>query len=72
MVNTGGGLFRDTEAALEHLWVLVMNESGEISTIVKNEVEGFAVLEGGELLFETPVVLLLGLAFPGKSMMLLG
>lgn len=42
MVNTSGGLLGDTIAALEHLWVFVVDESGEIPTIVKNEVEGFS------------------------------
>jgi hypothetical protein len=43
-----------------------VNESSKISTVIENEVQGFAVLEGGELLLEAPVVLLLGLALPGK------
>lgn len=66
-MNTSGGLLGDTEAALEHLWVFVVDESSKISTIIENKVEGLAVLEGGELLLEAPLVFLFGLALPGKA-----
>ena len=42
MVDTSGGLFGDTVAVFEHLWVFVVDESGEITTVVKNEVQVFS------------------------------
>jgi hypothetical protein len=59
VVDTGGGLLRDTVAVLEHLRVLLVDERGEVTTIVEDEVEALAVLEGSELLLEAPLVLLL-------------
>lgn len=67
MVDTGGGLLGQTETVIELLGVLLVNQSGQISTVVKNHVELLAVLEGLELLLNAPVVLLLGLALPGKD-----
>jgi hypothetical protein len=67
VVNTGGGLLGDTEAVLEHLGVLGVDEGGEITTVVKDEVELLAILEGLELLVEAPLVLLLGLTLPGEA-----
>lgn len=67
MVNTRGGLLGDTVAVLEHLGVLVVDEGGQVTTIVENEVQLLAILEGNQLLLQTPVVLLLGLALPGKD-----
>lgn len=67
VVNTGGGLLRDTVAVLEHLWVLLVDKSGQISTIVEDDVEGLAVLEGNQLLLQAPLVLLLGLTLPGED-----
>jgi hypothetical protein len=55
VVNTSGSLLRDTVTALEHLWVLVVNESSEITTIIKNKVKTLVVLEGNKLLLETPL-----------------
>lgn len=67
MVDTSGGLLGDTEAVREHLWVFVVDKSSKISTIIEDKVEGLAILEGGELLLEAPLVFLLGLALPGKA-----
>ena len=67
VVNTGGGLLRDTVAVLEHLRVLLVDKGGEVTTIVEDQVEGLVVLEGNKLLLEAPLVLLLGLALPGKD-----
>jgi len=67
VVDTGSGLLGDTEAALEHLGVLVVNEAGEVTAVVEDKVESLAILEGLELLLETPVVLLLGLTLPGED-----
>lgn len=67
VVYTGGGLFRDTVAVLEHLGVLVVDEGGQVTTIIEDEVELLAILEGNKLLLETPVVLLLSLALPSED-----
>jgi len=67
VVDTGSGLLRHAVAVLEHLGVLGVKEGGEVTTIVEDHVELLAVLEGKELLLETPVVLLLGLTLPGED-----
>lgn len=64
VVNTSGSLLRDTVAALEHLWVLGVHESSEITTVVENQVERLARWESLQLLLQAPLVLLLGLALP--------
>lgn len=67
VVDTSGGLLRDTVATLEHLWVLVVDESSEVSTVIEDQVEWLAGWESLELLLETPLVLLLGLTLPGEA-----
>lgn len=67
VVDTGGGLLRNTVAVLEHLRVLLVDESGKITTIVEDQVEALAILEGSELLLETPLVFLLSLTLPGED-----
>lgn len=67
VVDTSGGLLRDTIAALEHLGVFGVDEAGQVATVVKDQVELGSVLEGKQLLLEAPVVFLLGLALPGKN-----
>lgn len=67
VVDTSGGLLRDTEAVLELLGVLGVDQGGQVTTVVEDQVQLLAVLEGNELLLETPVVLLLGLALPGED-----
>lgn len=67
VVDTSGGLLGDTVAVLELLGVLVVDKVGQVTTVVEDQVELLAVLEGGQLLLEAPVVLLLGLALPGKD-----
>jgi hypothetical protein len=71
VVDTGGGLLGDTVAALEHLRVLAVDESGQITTIVEDEVELLAILESVELLLQAPLVLFLGLTLPGEAIMIL-
>jgi hypothetical protein len=44
-----------------------MNQSREIASIIKDHVQGFAILECGQSLFNTPEVFLLSFAFPGKD-----
>lgn len=67
VVHTGGGLLGETVAALEDIGELVVDESGKISTVIEDQVEGLARGESVELLLEAPVVLLLGLALPGED-----
>lgn len=67
VVDTGGGLLRDTIAVLEHLWVLLVDEGGQVTTVVKDEVELLSVLEGNQLLLKAPLVLFLGLTLPGEA-----
>lgn len=42
-----------------------MDERGEVTSVVEDEVEGLALGEGGKGLLNAPEVLLLGLALPG-------
>ena len=67
VVDTSGGLFRDTVAVLEHLGILLVDEGSEVTAVVKDQVQRLAVLEGCELLLEAPLVFLLGLALPGEN-----
>lgn len=68
VVDTSGGLLGDTVAVLEHLRVLLVDESGQVTTVIKDQVESLVVLECGELLLDTPGVLFLGLTLPGEAM----
>lgn len=65
MVDTGGGLLRDTLDVLEVLGVLLVDHGGKVTSVVKDEVERLAAGEGSEGLLNAPVVLLVGLALPG-------
>jgi hypothetical protein len=67
VVNTGGGLLGDTVAALQHLGVLLVNESSEISTVIEDQVQALAILERNELLLQAPLVLLLSLSLPRED-----
>ena len=67
VVDTGGGLLRDTVAALELVGELGVDEGSQVTTVIKDEVQLLVVLEGGELLLKAPVVLFLGLALPGED-----
>lgn len=44
-----------------------MNESGKISSIIENHVEGLSAGESGQSLLDAPGVLFLGLPLPGKD-----
>jgi hypothetical protein len=67
VVDTGGGLLGDTVAVLEHLGVLGVDEGGQVTTVVEDEVELLVILEGEQLLLKAPLVLLLGLTLPGEA-----
>ena len=44
-----------------------VDKGSEVTTIVKDQVELLATLEGGELLLQAPVVFLFSLSLPGKA-----
>ena len=44
-----------------------MNQVCEIASIVKDHVQGIAILESGQSLFNTPDVFLLSFALPGEN-----
>ena len=67
VVDTGGGLLRDTVAVLEHLRVLLVDEGSEVATVVEDQVQALAILESSELLLKAPLVFLLSLALPGED-----
>ena len=67
VVDTSGGLLRDTVDAVEVLGELLVNEGGEVTSVVEDHVEGLAVGEGGKGLLDAPEVLLLGLTLPGED-----
>ena len=67
VVYAGGGLLGNTVTVLEHLWVLLVDESGQVTTIIEDDVEGLVVLESNQLLLQAPLVLLLGLTLPGEN-----
>ena len=67
VVDTSGGLLGKTVAVLELLRVLLVDEGGQVTTVIEDEVELLAILEGGELLLQAPVVLFIGLTLPGEA-----
>ncbi|KAH3668817.1 hypothetical protein OGAPHI_002572 [Ogataea philodendri] len=67
VVDTSGGLLRKSETVLQHIWVLLVDKGGQVSTIVQDQVELLVVLESKQLLLNTPQVLLLGLTLPGEN-----
>ena len=67
MVDTGGGLLGDTLDVVKVLGVLVVNQVGQISSVVEDHVQWLSIWEGAEGLLNTPVVLLLGLSLPGED-----
>jgi hypothetical protein len=67
VVDTSSGLLGKTVAVLKLLWVLLVNEGGQVTTVVQDHVQLLAILEGVELLLNAPDVLLLGLTLPGED-----
>jgi hypothetical protein len=51
----------------EELRVLLVDHVGQITAIVEDHVERFAIGESSERLLDTPVILLLGLALPSVN-----
>jgi hypothetical protein len=44
-----------------------VDERGQVTTVVEDEVELLAILEGAQLLVQAPLVLLLSLTLPGEA-----
>ena len=66
-MNARGRLLRQAEDAIgpvEHLGVLLVNDSGEVAAVVEQEIRSLAAFERAKLLLNAPVVLLLGLPLP--------
>ena len=63
VVHSCGGLLADALDSLQVLWVLLVDEVGQVTAIVQDHVEGLAILED-ERLLDAPQVLLLCLALP--------
>ena len=66
VVNAGCGFLGDAFNLVEHLGITVVDDVGEVSTVVQDHVGNLTVFEGLELLLDAPVVLFFGLAFPGE------
>ena len=47
--------------------MLIVNQGSEVSTVIENQVEMLAILEGKELLFQAPIVFFFGLSLPRKA-----
>lgn len=67
MMDTSGGLLGDTKAVIEKFGVLVVDEGSKIPTVIEDQVQLLAILEGKELLLQTPIILLLRLTLPGEA-----
>lgn len=67
VVDTGGGFLGKTVTAFQHFWVLVVDHLGQVTTVIQDQVELTGVLEGEQLLFDTPFVLFFGFTLPGKD-----
>jgi hypothetical protein len=44
-----------------------VDEGGQVTTVVEDEVELLVILESEQLLLKAPLVLLLGLTLPGEA-----
>ncbi|KAH3687522.1 hypothetical protein WICPIJ_001484 [Wickerhamomyces pijperi] len=67
VVDTGGGFFRQTETVVKHFWVLFVNQGGQVTTVIQDQVQLLTVLEGEQLLFDTPQVFFFGFTLPGVN-----
>jgi len=63
VVDSGGGFFRQSSDSLQKLWVLCVDEVGQVTSIVKDHVQGFAIGEVYSLL-DTPDVFFVSLSLP--------
>merc|ERR1719312_2223175 len=64
VVDTSGGLLRETLDVSEVLGILLVDEVGEVTSVIEDHVEGLAVREDDSLL-DAPDVLLISLTLPG-------
>jgi hypothetical protein len=67
VVDTSGGLFGETIDASEELRVFVVDEGGEVTTVVEDHVQRLAIGETLDGLVNTPEVFLFGLTLPGED-----
>lgn len=65
VVNTGGGLLRDTLDSRQQLGELFVDHVGQVTSVIQDHVEGLAFGESLQGLLNAPKVFLLGLALPG-------
>ena len=67
MVDTSGCLLGETLDTREEFGVFLVNEGGEVTTVVKDQVQRLATGETLDGLFDTPEVFFLCLALPGED-----
>ncbi|MCY1172796.1 hypothetical protein D9M73_129400 [compost metagenome] len=65
-VNAGGGFFGHAVDAVQNLWVLLVQQLGQVTAVVEDHVgiPWRAILEDG--LLQAPLVLFFGFTFPGE------
>ncbi|MNM26193.1 hypothetical protein D3C81_366530 [compost metagenome] len=65
-VHAGGGFFGHAVNAVQYLWVLLVQQLGQVAAVVEDHVgvPWLAILEDG--LLQAPLVLFFGFAFPGE------
>lgn len=51
----------------QELGVFVVNQTGQVATVVQDHVEGFTIFEGKESLFNAPNVFFVSFTFPSKD-----
>ena len=56
VVHPSRGLFRQTLDVLEQLGVLLMDEIGEVATVVEDHVKGLTVLKPIDGLLNAPII----------------
>lgn len=67
VVDTGGGLLGDTVDTTQKLGVLVVDQPGQVTSVVQDHVQSLTFGEGLQGLVDTPKVLLLGFTLPGED-----
>ncbi|MFO1023148.1 MAG: hypothetical protein U0903_21020 [Planctomycetales bacterium] len=65
-VDAGGGFFADAAEILEDFGIAVVDDGGEVSAVIEDHVEGFAVRPENGLL-DAPFVFFLGFFLPGED-----
>lgn len=67
VVDTSGSLLRHPVAVFQHLGVLLVNQGGQVTTVIEDKVELLSILEREQLLLNAPFVLLFGLTLPSET-----